>query len=1005
MSGPVALTRTVPYGHHVFVLSDLDLTGDGPTPALERLTHFLRDTDDAAIVIIAGNFFRPGDRPLGGVIDDVLRLAPDFGRALAAFSGPHREFIVLPGTHDGGLATDGAATARLTALGVVVAERVTLELEAAEGTQRVVVEAATSSESADTDHVAGLEGAHLDDAMARPRFLTSRTLYRRFGFALWLGLAAVVGFDLFNSVTKAIGVVTDRHYRIHAPHTHTVAGNVLLNLLLVVFIEALIVVFVTAAVRRRFGLRRTDDRALYSEPLANTMLDADDALTRARTCVSHGAAGLLVGGAARPALAYLDDGFCASPGPSRQVTTEHDAVFGLPSVFVDVHRFSYVSLEVGATVQVQLLGSQALDGDITVLERLVMRAPVQPGLPETESVVGSWPSGQPFPLQPERLVAARRQRSIRRWASGLLLIDGLINVVVTASPPLRTRLHLVLKYLPLGVAQSAAVVTALAGVAMIMLARGVRRGQRRAWYVAELALALTVIAHVARAGSLASSVVAAAIFVFLLLQRRHFNAMTDRTSLPAIFPRVLTVAGLAVAAATLGVEAAARGHADNVLPSWPTVVVACLERLVGIYVINLPDRVSDFVDPVLLTIGVALFISLLYAITRPVVDRRLSQHATSAERRLSELRARDIVRRHGRGTLDYFALRDDKQFFFLRDSLVAYAVYGGVALISPDPIGPEAERTEIFSAFRAFAEGRGWTIAVMGAAAEWLPIYHAAGFHSLYLGDEAIVDCQTFSLEGGKMKGLRQACGRLARHGYTVEFYDPATIDPSHVTGVLELVAMMRRGEDERGFSMMLGRLFDPKDKGLLLTIVRGPDGRPAAACQFVPSPAINGYSLDLMRRDPGDHPNGLIDYALCSTIAHLREQGSSGLSLNFAAFRGVLDGERGEGTWTRVERWTLNRLSGVLPIASLWTFNAKYHPRWLPRHIVYPALESFVPVVGAILRAESLTEIPVLGRFLANDPSNRPGTVVPPTVLAAAKAADQAADADSGEPSSDSAR
>ena len=39
-----------------------------------------------------------------------------------------------------------------------------------------------------------------------------------------------------------------------------------------------------------------------------------------------------------------------------------------------------------------------------------------------------------------------------------------------------------------------------------------------------------------------------------------------------------------------------------------------------------------------------------------------------------EFRARDIVRRHGISTLDYFALRSDKKWFFHRDSLVAYAV-------------------------------------------------------------------------------------------------------------------------------------------------------------------------------------------------------------------------------------------------------------------------------------------------------------------------------------------
>jgi lysylphosphatidylglycerol synthetase-like protein (DUF2156 family) len=191
-----------------------------------------------------------------------------------------------------------------------------------------------------------------------------------------------------------------------------------------------------------------------------------------------------------------------------------------------------------------------------------------------------------------------------------------------------------------------------------------------------------------------------------------------------------------------------------------------------------------------------------------------------------------------------------------------------------------------------------------------------------------------------------------------------------------------RRGEGERGFSMCLGRLFNPKDTGLLLTVITGPDGKPAAMCQFVSSPAIRGYSLDLMRRDPAEHPNGLIDYALCTTIEHLKTEGAAGLSLNFAAFRSILDGERGEGVTTRAERWALKRLSGILPIETLWRFNAKYYPDWLPRYLVFPAAESFLPVVMSTLRAESITELPVIGRFFSQDPSNRPGTVVPEELM-----------------------
>jgi len=976
--------RTISYGQHVYVLSDLSLSPSSSPEdlAITRLCEFLGEIDDAATVVVAGNFFALGERPLEDIAATWAAL-PQLRDAITAFVGvDHHHLVLLPGVADAALATDGAVLAHLGELGVEVAPSLDLTLEASEGPSRVTVTSGTTPRLDTSTDV-----PRLDDPSAAPRYISSRTLYRRFAPALWTGLAAVAGFDLFNTATRIYDLATHHHYVGHAPHTHTFAGNVMLNLLVLVVLEAAIVTAVSRAARRRFRWRHHDESS-FSEPLAETQVGDVSAIDAARSAVTSGARGMIVGGAARLALAYLDDGFCASPGPSSRVVTEYEAALNLPSVFREVERFSLVTLDVGADVRVSVAGHQSSPDHGTLLERLVARAPVQPGLPEQASEVGAWPNGQPFPANLEGLTQARRQRSVRRWASGLLLLDGVVNILVTASPPLRERLSHVLKYLPLGTVQSAAVLTAVAGVAMIMLARGIRRGQRRAWYVAEATLALTVVSHVVRAGSLASSVVAASIFTFLLIRRKDFAALTDRTSLTAALPRVLLIAALAVLTAALSLEVAARHNHAYVLPSFGAVLAACAERLVGIYATTLPDRPSDFINPVLLVIGVTLFVGILYVITRPVVDRRLSTSGNSAERHIAELRARDIVRRHGRGTLDYFALRDDKQFFFWRDSLVAYAVYGGVALVSPDPIGPDVERAGVFSAFRAFAESRGWTIAIVAAASEWLPTYHAAGFHSLYLGDEAIVDCQNFSLEGGKMKGLRQACTRLAKHGYSVEFVDPATIAPRDIMGILDLVAMMRRGDDERGFAMMLGRLFDPKDKGLLMTIVRGPDGKPAAACQFVPAAAIKGYSLDLMRRDPGEHPNGLIDYALCSTIAHLASIGATGLSLNFAAFRGVLDGERGEGTWTRVERWTLHRLSGVLPIASLWTFNAKYQPRWLPRHLAYPALESFVPVVSAILRAESLTEIPGLGRLLANDPANRPGTVIPPDVLEAAKRA-----------------
>jgi len=145
---------------------------------------------------------------------------------------------------------------------------------------------------------------------------------------------------------------------------------------------------------------------------------------------------------------------------------------------------------------------------------------------------------------------------------------------------------------------------------------------------------------------------------------------------------------------------------------------------------------------------------------------------------------------------------------------------------------------------------------------------------------------------------------------------------------------------------MMLGRMFDPRDTGLLLTVVDAPGGEPAAMCQFVPSQAIAGYSLDLMRRDPASTPTAA---RLRPVLDHRPPPGPGGPRPQPQLRRHALHpgGETGDGLTQRVERWALRRMSGVLQIESLWRFNAKYEPSWLPRYIVYDSAEQFAPTVS----------------------------------------------------------
>ncbi|HET6812092.1 MAG TPA: phosphatidylglycerol lysyltransferase domain-containing protein [Acidimicrobiales bacterium] len=551
-----------------------------------------------------------------------------------------------------------------------------------------------------------------------------------------------------------------------------------------------------------------------------------------------------------------------------------------------------------------------------------------------------------------------RMRRVRRWAAIGIALGAVVNMISAVTPPFRSRFQALQDWLPLSVSQGADAVVALAGLSLLFLARGVRRGQRRAWLVSVVVLAVSSVLHLLKGIDFEETVVSVLVLAFLLVNGRSFAARSDRPSLRWAFSTLGFGALLVIALAVAGVEVTmALDRRTTVLP-FTRAVEAVGGRLVGIHLVPLPRRLDLFLTPALTAVTFGVVTAALYLASRPVVSR----HAPPAD---TLVRARRTVGKWGHGTLDYFALRSDKSFFFTGETVVAYGVYGGVCLVSPDPIGPDHERDEAWAAFGKFAYSHGWSLGVMGAGEDWLPTYRRAGMHDMYVGDEAVVDVTRLDLSGGRHKSLRQAVNRVAKYGYTVSFHDPRALDAAQRAAVESVMDKSRRGDVERGFSMTLGRLFDPDDRDLLLAVAWDSEGTPVAFCQYVPAPGINGYSLDLMRRDAGEHPNGLIDFLVVETARYLKERGLHRLGLNFATMRAVLAGESGDNMAQRVERWMLRRLSGSMQIESLWRFNAKFDPEWLPRYLVYDAPEHLLPIGMAVARAESFWELPLIGRFL----------------------------------------
>src|ERR1700722_5485587 len=138
-------TLPIPFGHHVYVVSDLSLspTTDVNSRPVQELLSLLGDIDDAAVVVVAGNLFHP-DPPADRVrfIDATLDALPALRDQVVAFTTnvSHR-FIVLPGSDDHELSHNEAARERLGPLRVTLASALILQVSTASGVRDLAVAA------------------------------------------------------------------------------------------------------------------------------------------------------------------------------------------------------------------------------------------------------------------------------------------------------------------------------------------------------------------------------------------------------------------------------------------------------------------------------------------------------------------------------------------------------------------------------------------------------------------------------------------------------------------------------------------------------------------------------------------------------------------------------------------------------------------------------------------------------------------------------------------------
>ena len=157
---------------------------------------------------------------------------------------------------------------------------------------------------------------------------------------------------------------------------------------------------------------------------------------------------------------------------------------------------------------------------------------------------------------------------------------------------------------------------------------------------------------------------------------------------------------------------------------------------------------------------------------------------------------------------------------------------------------------------------------------------------------------------------------------------------------------------------MALGDVLTGEEPECVVIVCLARDGAPVAFQRYVPCRAGRALSLDVMRRDP-DAPNGVNERMILDVIEWASRHAVETVSLNFAAFRGLLVEGAGSSPMKSAQAWVVRRLSPYFQIESLHVFNAKFHPRWVPRYAMYRKIGDLGPVGLASLVAEQFLVSP----------------------------------------------
>ncbi|MCX7359357.1 MAG: GNAT family N-acetyltransferase [Alphaproteobacteria bacterium] len=496
-------------------------------------------------------------------------------------------------------------------------------------------------------------------------------------------------------------------------------------------------------------------------------------------------------------------------------------------------------------------------------------------------------------------------------AAGLAFAAGaftLLAVATPALPPLRGlgALERVVNELP-------ELSASIAGVALMGLATGLSRRIDAAWAATTALMCAVTLYAALRHGHVAAALTAGAVTLALLLTRRAFyrhSRLVDLAPNPRVAVGIAAAFGVALMAALLW-AGARPGFAEA--PWWALVTGEHLGR---------PGR----------ALVVAAGAVIVVAVQWYVLSRARGAPSPAASEDIAKA---EVVIAAAEDALPdaQLAFTGDKSFLFTDSALTMTARGGGSLIAMGPPVGKRADWRAALAALRSEAENLSLRPVVYAAPPELLPDLLDLNFRVEKIGENAIVDLKDFTLAGSARQKLRSARRRFVeREGAVFE-----VVEPPHTPALWETLRpvsdawLMAHGGREKAFSL---GAFDEGYLARHAIAIARLHGRIVAFANIWLTADRKRGSVDLMRHDPQNSPNGLMDFLFTEILLWAQAHGLATFDLGMAPLAGLAEDKKYATLFARAGRLVHERGEQFYGFKGLRAFKDKFDPRWEPRYI-----------------------------------------------------------------------